>query len=167
MSRGALLKDTGLDFKSCAIPPSVIKGVLVRTAFGFIATWMALGLFLLAGVVHSAGQAHAQANDLAVAAQLHDLIGDMNDTDAARSLISDLLIICSPDEEVGAQDVLGQASNCAVCVAAAFAACAACEAPVFSVTVNWRWAPFSVQGDQFFEPSVSPFLFARAPPVSV
>lgn len=139
----------------------------MRTAFGFIATWMALGLFLLAGVMHSAGQAHAQANDIAVAAQLHELVGDLDDTEATRSLIADLLIMCSPDEETGAQDLLGQASNCAVCVAAAFAACVACDIPTISVTVNWQWAPFLVQADQFFEPNFSPSLFARAPPVSV
>jgi len=80
----------------------------VRTAFGFIATWMALGLFLLAGVMHSAGQAHAQANDIAVAAQLHELVGDLDDTEVTRSLIADLLIMCSPDEETGAQDLLGR-----------------------------------------------------------
>ena len=139
----------------------------MRTAFGFIATWMALGLFLLAGVVHSAGQAHAQASDLVVAAQLHELVGDLDDTVAARSLIADLLIICSPKDEMGTQDLLSQASNCAVCVAAAFAACTACATPTLSVTVNWQWVPFLVQADQFFELSFSPSLFARAPPVSV
>ncbi|MBV1887081.1 MAG: hypothetical protein KUG61_08360 [Parvibaculaceae bacterium] len=139
----------------------------MRSAFGFIATWVALGLFLLAGVVHSAGQAHAQANDLVVAAQLQELVGDLDDTDATRSLIADLLIICSPEEDMGRQDLLGQASNCAVCVAAAFAACATCAVPILSVTVNWQWVPFLVQADQFFEPSFSSSLFARAPPVSV
>lgn len=139
----------------------------MRSAFGFIATWVALGLFLLAGVVHSAGQAHAQANDLVVAAQLQELVGDLDDTDATRSLIADLLIICSPEEDMGRQDLLGQASNCAVCVAAAFAACATCAVPLLSVTVNWQWVPFLVQADQFFEPSFSSSLFARAPPVSV
>ena len=111
--------------------------------------------------MHSAGQAHAQANDLAVAAQLHELVGDLDDTEATRSLIADLLIMCSPDEETGTQDLLGQASNCAVCVAAASAACAACDVPTYSVTVNWQWAPFSVQADQFFEPNFSPPLSLR------
>jgi hypothetical protein len=139
----------------------------VRTGFGHIATWVALGLFLLVGVVHSAGQAHAQATEVAVAAHLHELVGDLDRTDATRSLIADLLKICSPDEEADAQDLLGQASTCAVCIAAAFAACASCGVSAVSVTVNWQWAPLLTQTNQFSELSFSSALFARAPPVAI